>query len=112
MRNAAALDRMKQLKEVYRTRRDPALLYYIASAFDRVKKTTEALEYYRRVATSNNLNIRLQEEVISITPSDGKYLVPDKAVMTSAMDFGLCEFDDKAGVFIFTPAGASGLFST
>lgn len=35
----------------------------------------EALEYYRRVATSNNLNIRLQEEVISITPSDGKYLV-------------------------------------
>jgi thioredoxin reductase (NADPH) len=31
----------------------------------------EALEYYRRVATSNELNIRLQEEVISISKIAG-----------------------------------------
>jgi|ADGO01.1.fsa_nt_gi thioredoxin reductase (NADPH) len=33
----------------------------------------EALEYYRRVATSNNLNIHLQEEVKSITPLGDHY---------------------------------------
>ncbi|WP_205512476.1 YpdA family putative bacillithiol disulfide reductase [Longitalea arenae] len=35
----------------------------------------EALEYYRRVATSNKLNIHLQEEVKEITGSNGKYQV-------------------------------------
>jgi len=33
----------------------------------------EALEYYRRVATSNNLNIHLQEEVKSVTPLGDHY---------------------------------------
>src|SRR5580698_11237296 len=31
----------------------------------------EALEYYRRIAVSNHLNIRLKEEVISIAPEAG-----------------------------------------
>jgi bacillithiol disulfide reductase len=35
----------------------------------------EALEYYRRVATSNKLNIHLQEEVKDITAINGKYTV-------------------------------------
>src|SRR5436190_20358975 len=35
----------------------------------------EALEYYRRVATSNKLTIHLQEEVKDITASNGKYQV-------------------------------------
>src|SRR5688572_17140012 len=35
----------------------------------------EALEYYRRVATSNQLNIRLQEEVKSITKPGEEYKV-------------------------------------
>lgn len=35
----------------------------------------EALEYYRRVATSNNLKIRLQEEVKSITPLNDEYKI-------------------------------------
>jgi len=33
----------------------------------------EALEYYRRVATSNKLNIHLQEEVKAISALNGKY---------------------------------------
>ncbi|MBO9733232.1 MAG: YpdA family putative bacillithiol disulfide reductase [Chitinophaga sp.] len=35
----------------------------------------EALEYYRRVATSHHLNIRLFEEVTQITPNAGAYTV-------------------------------------
>lgn len=35
----------------------------------------EALEYYRRVATSNLLNIHLYEEVISINKKDGQFTV-------------------------------------
>lgn len=35
----------------------------------------EALEYYRRVATSNNLPINLFEEVTSIEPGNGTYTV-------------------------------------
>lgn len=35
----------------------------------------EALEYYRRVATSNKLNIHLQEEVTAITAHNSKYEV-------------------------------------
>ena len=35
----------------------------------------EALEYYRRVATSNHLTIHLQEEVKDITTANGKYQV-------------------------------------
>jgi thioredoxin reductase (NADPH) len=35
----------------------------------------EALEYYRRVTTSNKLAIHLQEEVTTITPLNGKYEV-------------------------------------
>jgi thioredoxin reductase (NADPH) len=35
----------------------------------------EALEYFRRVATSNKLNIHLQEEVKTITAENGKYKV-------------------------------------
>src|SRR5258708_11741541 len=35
----------------------------------------EALEYFRRVATSNNLDIQLQEEVQSIAPEQKRYVV-------------------------------------
>jgi bacillithiol disulfide reductase len=35
----------------------------------------EALEYYRRVATANDLNIHLQEEVISVTPLEPNYAI-------------------------------------
>lgn len=35
----------------------------------------EALEYYRRVATSNHLPIHLQERVLQISPINGKYEV-------------------------------------
>jgi thioredoxin reductase (NADPH) len=35
----------------------------------------EALEYYRRVATSNNLNVRLQEEVKAITKAGDEYKI-------------------------------------
>jgi thioredoxin reductase (NADPH) len=35
----------------------------------------EALEYYRRIAFSAHLNIRLQEEVLRIDPMDGRYTV-------------------------------------
>ena len=35
----------------------------------------EALEYYRRVAVSNNLPIKLQEKVLSISPRNGVYKV-------------------------------------
>lgn len=35
----------------------------------------EALEYYRRVATSNHLPIHLQERVLQISPTNGEYEV-------------------------------------
>lgn len=35
----------------------------------------EALEYYRRVATSNKLNIHLQEKVTAISATNGKYTI-------------------------------------
>src|ERR1700759_117519 len=35
----------------------------------------EALEYFRRVATSNNLDVHLQEEVKSIAPENGRYSI-------------------------------------
>jgi len=35
----------------------------------------EALEYYRRVAVSNNLPIKLQEKVLTISPRNGVYKV-------------------------------------
>ena len=41
-----------------------------------VKPTrNEALEYYRRVATSQQVNIHLQEKVLEILPVDGKFEV-------------------------------------
>lgn len=44
----------------------------------------EALEYYRRVATSNHLIIHLQEEVKEIAPANGKYqIVTTKQTYTS-----------------------------
>lgn len=85
-RNAAALDRMNQLKEVYRTRRDPTMLYYIASAFDRVKKTSEALEYYRRYLGTeppdNPLRARAAARVRTLRPPPPgqKYLWPSLAL--------------------------------
>src|ERR1700748_896211 len=36
---------------------------------------SEALEYYRRVATSNNLPINLFEEVTAVTHDDGIYTI-------------------------------------
>src|SRR6266404_5052904 len=33
----------------------------------------EALEYFRRVATSNNLRVHLQEKVTSVIPENGHY---------------------------------------
>ncbi len=36
-------------------------------------KRNEALEYYRRIVTSNDLNIHLFEKVISVTKSDNKF---------------------------------------
>ena len=35
----------------------------------------EALEYYRRVATSNGINIKLFEEVQQVTPNAGEYTI-------------------------------------
>lgn len=35
----------------------------------------EALEYYRRVATSNQLNIHLNEAVLSVVKEDGKFII-------------------------------------
>jgi thioredoxin reductase (NADPH) len=35
----------------------------------------EALEYYRRVATSNHLPIKLFEEVLTVTPENGAYTI-------------------------------------
>jgi thioredoxin reductase (NADPH) len=35
----------------------------------------EALEYYRRVATSNDINVHLQELVVSVAPANGGYEV-------------------------------------
>lgn len=35
----------------------------------------EALEYYRRVATSNQLNIKLFETVLSVTKDDDKFII-------------------------------------
>ena len=35
----------------------------------------EALEYYRRVAVSNNLPVKLQEKVLTISPRNGVYKV-------------------------------------
>ncbi|MET3876563.1 YpdA family putative bacillithiol disulfide reductase [Chitinophaga sp. OAE865] len=35
----------------------------------------EALEYYRRVATSHELNIKLFEEVTQVTPNGGEYTI-------------------------------------
>jgi thioredoxin reductase (NADPH) len=34
----------------------------------------EAMEYYRRVATSKELNVNLFEEVTAVTPKDGQYI--------------------------------------
>ncbi len=36
---------------------------------------SEALEYYRRVATSNHLNVNLFEEVISVSKAEGIYRI-------------------------------------
>jgi thioredoxin reductase (NADPH) len=36
---------------------------------------SEALEYYRRVAVSNEVNIHLQEAVLAVYPEDGKIIV-------------------------------------
>jgi tetratricopeptide (TPR) repeat protein len=85
-RNAAAVDRMNQLKEVYRTRRDPSLLYYIASAFDQVKKSADALEYYRRYLGTeppdNPLRTRAAARVRALRPPPPgqKYLWPSLAL--------------------------------
>lgn len=85
-RNAAALDRMNQLKDVYRTRRDPTLLYYIADAFDKVKKSTEALEYYRRYLGTeppdNPLRTRAAARVRALRPAPPgqKFLWPSLAL--------------------------------
>src|SRR6195952_4570382 len=38
----------------------------------------DALEYYRRVALSNNLPINLFEEVTAITPENGTYTITTK----------------------------------
>ena len=38
-------------------------------------KRAEALEYYRRVAFSNHLKVNLFEEVLSVTQSDGHYII-------------------------------------
>src|SRR5215813_840346 len=35
----------------------------------------EALEYYRRIAVSNELNVHLQEQVKQVIPVNGKYEV-------------------------------------
>src|SRR5205085_3201512 len=35
----------------------------------------EALEYYRRVATSNHLRVQLQEKVTRVAPENGHYKV-------------------------------------
>jgi thioredoxin reductase (NADPH) len=35
----------------------------------------EALEYYRRVKSSSNLNVNTYEKVISVTPRDNQYLI-------------------------------------
>src|SRR5690554_2461525 len=40
----------------------------------------EALEYYRRVATSNNLNINLYEEVLSIEKEGGNFRSEERRV--------------------------------
>jgi thioredoxin reductase (NADPH) len=45
---------------------------------------SEALEYYRRVAVSNQLNIHLQEAVLQIRPEDGKIrIVSDHGVYST-----------------------------
>lgn len=47
-------------------------------------KRSEALEYYRRIVTSNNLNIHLFEAVTDIIKSDGSFeVVTDQATYTS-----------------------------
>lgn len=44
----------------------------------------EALEYYRRVATSNHVNIHLQEEVKTVAPHEGNYrIVTSRAAYTA-----------------------------
>src|ERR1044072_7956949 len=46
----------------------------------------EALEYYRKVATSNKLNIHLHEEVKSIDPDNGDYKI------TSTKEIYTCKY--------------------
>lgn len=47
-------------------------------------KRNEALEYYRRIVTSNKLNIHLFERVMDIKPSNGSFsVVTDKKIYTA-----------------------------
>ena len=48
---------------------------------------SEALEYYRRVATSNKVNIHLQEEVLSVSKSSGIFTVTTSRKKTYYSDY-------------------------
>lgn len=50
----------------------------------------EALEYYRRVSTSNNLNINLYEEVLNVNKSDNQFLIVSTKTEYRAKNVIIC----------------------
>jgi tetratricopeptide (TPR) repeat protein len=80
--NAAATELMEQLKAVYEKRRDPMLLYYIASGYDQVKQNKPTLDYYKRYLATDpadpTLRTRSIRRVEQLTPPPPgqKYLWP------------------------------------
>ena len=83
---AVANEIMDQMKQVLATRRDPILMYHIASGFDQVRKRKEALEYYRRFVAIETADPRLRrgafERIALLTPAPPgqKYLWPSLAL--------------------------------
>ncbi len=78
--NAAANELMEQIKQVYEKRRDPVLLYYIASGFDQVKRSKSAFEYYKLFlatdpsdATMRSRSVRRVEQMTPPPPGQ-KYI--------------------------------------
>ena len=65
-------------------------------------KRNEALEYYRRIVTSNKLNIRLFEEVLSVNKVDKKFKVTtskgDYSANNIVVATGFYDLPNKIGV--------------
>ena len=93
--NAAATELIEQLKQVYEKRRDAVLLYYIASGYDQVKRSNQALDFYKRYLATDpadsTLRGRAIKRVEKLTPAP-----PGQKYLWTSLGLGIAGL---AGVF-------------